>query len=89
MTTWQRREDWFGAQVEDRFVMISLETGSDVALNETAAVMWELLAEPRDEPALVDSLVEKFAVERNAGASSVAAMLSQMTQNDLIVANSG
>lgn len=84
MTIWQRREDWVGSQVEDRFVMINLDSGVYIALNETATEAWNLLADPRDEDAIVDALAGKFAVDRATCRQSVAALLQQMAANQLV-----
>jgi hypothetical protein len=83
MTAWQRREDWVGSQVDDRYVMINLESGEYVALNETATEVWMLLEEPRDADTLVDRLTASFAVDRDACRRSLDALLADMQAKQL------
>lgn len=84
MTMWQRSEDWIGSQVDDSFVMISVEDGSYVALNPTAATAWELLAQPRDEDTLVAALIDKFAVDPSHCRTAVRMLLDDMIARELV-----
>lgn len=86
MTVWRRRDDWVGAQIEDSFVMINVESGRYVSLNESAADAWEALEQPRDEAALVDALVARYDVDPAACAASVARLLERMQGLELIAA---
>lgn len=84
MAMWQRRDDWVGTQVEDHFVMIHLESGRYVALNDTAAEAWRALEEPRDDAALAGALMAKFDVDAATCEQSVPALLDRMRALDLI-----
>lgn len=81
---WQRNEDWVGTQVEDQFVMIHLEDGRYVALNETAAEAWRILEEPRDEQAIVAELTRQFDIDPQQCRESVDAMLDHMQTMELV-----
>lgn len=78
MSTWKRRDDWVGTQVDDQFVMINVESGRYVALNDTAAEVWRLIEQPRDEPALVSAMLATFDVDRDACARSVSEAMARM-----------
>lgn len=86
MTKWQRQEDWIGSQVEDSYVMINLDHGAYIALNQTAAEAWELLAEPRDEAELVAALLAKFRVDPDHCRTAVRALIEDLRGKELILA---
>ena len=84
MKSWKRRDDWVGTQVEDHLVMINVESGRYVALNDTAAEAWRLLEEPRDQEALVTALTGTFNIDREACAQSVSELMERMRSLELI-----
>jgi len=84
MKSWKRRDDWVGTQVEDHLVMINVESGRYVALNDTAAEAWRLLEEPKDQEALVTALTGTFNIDRETCAQSVTDLMERMRSLDLI-----
>lgn len=86
MTKWQQRADWVGSQVEDQYVMINIESGRYMALNDTATEAWRLLATPQDAEALTVALMDKFDVDRATCERSVATLLDTMSKSELVQA---
>ncbi|MDP3401766.1 MAG: PqqD family protein [Brevundimonas sp.] len=84
MPTWKRREDWVGTEVEDHLVMLHLESGRYVALNDTAAEAWRLLETPQDDASLVEALTEVFAVDADRCKESVTTLLTRMVGLELV-----
>ncbi len=84
MTQYQRTEGWVGSQVDDSFVILHMDTGSYVALNPTATAIWEGLSSPQTAEAVVDRLMQQFAVERATCEASVARALENMVQLKLV-----
>jgi hypothetical protein len=84
MKSWKRRDDWVGTQVEDHLVMINVESGRYVALNDTAAEAWRLLEEPQDQEALVTALTGTFNIDRETCTQSVTDLMERMRSLDLI-----
>jgi len=84
MTQYQRTDGWVGSQIDDSFVILNMDTGNYVALNATAAAIWESLASPRTSDAVVDDLLQQFAVERDACQASVVRTLEEMVQKQLV-----
>ena len=84
MTVYQRRDDWVGTQVEDHFVMIHLDSGRYIALNDTAAEAWQLLEQPRDRDSLIAELTQRFAVTPEQCAASVDKLMERMRALDLV-----
>jgi translation initiation factor IF-2 len=80
MPTWKRQDDWVGTQVDEEFVMINVESGRYVALNSTAAAVWELMADPQEENALVTRLTRDFDVDRETCALSVSRAMTRMKE---------
>lgn len=81
---WQRRKEWIGSSVDGSYVMVNVDHGSYVALNATAATVWQDLAEPRGEDAIVAALVAKFRVEPEHCRAKLRDLLDDMVQRDLI-----
>jgi Coenzyme PQQ synthesis protein D (PqqD) len=84
MAKWIRRSDWVGTQIEDRFVMIHIESGRYVALNETASEAWRVLETAQDSESLTSALMEKFEVEEAHCAKSVAQLTETMSKLEMI-----
>lgn len=80
-----RREDVFGADVEDTMLLLNAETGRYHSLNPVAARIWESLAEPTDEAALVDRLVGEFDVSPDECRKEVSSFISNLRDRSLIV----
>lgn len=78
MTTWKRLDEWVGTQVEDQFVMIHLESGRYVALNESAAETWNTLEAPTDSEGIVAALTAKFEVDEATCRATLGPLLEQM-----------
>ena len=49
-TNWVRSDDWVGTEIDGSFVMVSVESGKYVALNETAHAIWTALERRRTIP---------------------------------------
>ena len=81
---WQRQEDWVGSSVDGSFVMLNLEDGSYIALNQTAAEVWDCLAEPRDEDELVAALTERFEVAPADCREAVRTLIGDLSDRKLI-----
>ncbi|MES3101654.1 PqqD family protein [Sphingomonas faeni] len=82
---WARNADWVGTEVEDSFVMIDLATGTYLALNRTASIVWKALETPQTREAIESQLIERFAVSVDDCTTAVGALLDQM--RDLKIAH--
>jgi hypothetical protein len=84
--TWQRSDDWVGSQIEDGYVMVNINTGKYVSLNQTANAIWKALASPRTTPELCELLQAQFDVGAPACAKAVEAALETMRGLELATA---
>ena len=84
MSEWQRSDDWVGSEIEDSFVMVNIETGNYVALNSTAAAIWNALETPLAEDAIVGALTAAFDVDEAQCRAALPAALESMRKLDLV-----
>lgn len=84
---WHRKDDWVGSQVDDSFVMIHIATGQYIAMNSTAAAVWEVLEQPSDEDTIVAKLLEQFDVEPDQCRESVRRLMADFEQRELVGQN--
>jgi hypothetical protein len=82
--TWSRSEDWVGTEVEGSYVMVHVESGKYVALNETASAIWHALETPRSDRAIADYLRGRFDVSAEVCDAAVAQTIGTMTEMLLV-----
>lgn len=82
-TVWQRDESWVGAEVEDSFVMVNIDSGKYVSLNVTANAVWQALETPATTQAIEQAVLNRFAVDEDQCRHSVGALLAQMQATGL------
>lgn len=81
---WQRSDDWVGSEIEDKFVMVNIESGKYVALNATANAIWQALEQQCDEDGIVAELLGQFVVEEGECRASVLRSLGEMQKLAMI-----
>jgi coenzyme PQQ synthesis protein D (PqqD) len=74
-------------RVEDQIVVVNLETNRIFALNSTAARVWELLSEGRDDSAIHAELRQEYAVDAGELSSEIERLLQEMNAESLIQAS--
>jgi len=82
--TWSRSEDWVGTEVDGSYVMVNVESGKYVALNETASAIWHALEIPRSDRDIVDYLRGRFDVSEEACGEAVAQAIDTMSEMLLV-----
>ncbi|WP_049789209.1 PqqD family protein [Granulicella tundricola] len=65
-------------------MILDLETLVYHSLNSTASALWELLAEPKPEAALVEALCEQYEVSPEHCSVSVRGLLAQLEASKLV-----
>ena len=70
--------------VEGETIAVDLESSNYLAFNPSATDLWPLLLEGTTEDALVDRLVETFAIPREQAATDVRAFLDTLAANGLL-----
>lgn len=85
-TVWVRSDDWVGTEVDGSYVMVNVETGKYVSLNETAAAIWQALDTPQTGGQIGAYLSERFEIAPDDCAAAVAGALATMSDLSLISA---
>ena len=66
-------------------VLMHMGTASYFTLNSTGAQIWALLAQGLPPAAIVDQLVADYAVEIDRATASVQALVTQLTEQQLVM----
>lgn len=82
---WQRAQNWYGADFEDSLVMVDVELGTYVGLNNTAAAVWEVIENPATSGDIVRHLRSRFDVPLDVCAAAVNAALERFREVKLAV----
>lgn len=80
----RRNEDVFAVPVDGTMLLLNADTGSYHGLSPVACRIWELLADPIDETALVSQLLAEFAVTPEQCAREATAFLAALRARGLI-----
>lgn len=64
-------------------LMMSLAAGKYFAVSETAARIWELIAEPRTRAEIVDALLAEYEIDRATCAAETDAFLDMLITEGL------
>lgn len=84
MTILRRTGLWLDAEVGDETLMMHVETGRFMSLNETASFLWKRLETPASECDLAHALVASFEVAPEAARCDVAAFIQAAAKEGAI-----
>jgi Coenzyme PQQ synthesis protein D (PqqD) len=71
--------------VGDDVVVLDLEGSVYLKVNGSGRVLWEALTEPRTEPELIGTLIERYGIDEARAAADVVAFLDDLRARDLLV----
>lgn len=80
----ERKGDWLSARVGDEVMMMSVEHGKYIGVNEVGARIWELIEAPSDVATLCAELQREFAVSPDDCEAEVTAFLSEMEKHGAV-----
>ena len=72
------------APVEDGTVVLNMRTKRYYSLNETGAVIWQMLESDAPVPTVIAQLVASYDVDATTAANTVAQLLDELTAEALI-----
>ncbi|MEI9991668.1 MAG: PqqD family protein [Rhizomicrobium sp.] len=84
MARWKRSDQFVGTQIEDSFVILSIETASYYAFNASANDIWDLLAAPKSTEEIATALTEKYDVAPGDCLRSVERVVMDLSQKGLV-----
>lgn len=77
------------AHLEGEAVLLHMDTKDYFRLNDTAAWVWKGLERGLDRTALVDSLLERYEVERPEAEAQLDQLLGELSRRGLITTEGG
>jgi len=83
-TVWVRSDDWVGTEVDGSYVMVNVETGKYISLNETAAAIWQALDTAQSDSQIGAALSEQFEISPDECTTAVADTLATMRDMSLV-----
>lgn len=81
---WLASEDAYSAQVGDDIALMSQTNSSYYTMNSTGAFIWSLLQVPVEEADVVQSVSDKFEVDRMRCEQDVSAIFDKLKEAKLI-----
>lgn len=70
--------------LEGETIIINLENGNYYSLNTTASVVWEMIAHRLSVGDMIEWIVGRYEVEREAAAEAVVQFIEYLVQDNLI-----
>lgn len=80
-----KREEIVSGQIDDEFIMMSIETGKYHLLNVTGSRIWALLDQPRTVSELCAALTGEFKIAPAACQKEVIDFITQLAARDIVV----
>jgi hypothetical protein len=80
---WQRSQDCVSSPIEEALVILDINSGQYISLNETAAAVWELIEAPAGLGTIVDELRSRYEVEADRCRDAVMGILQNLESNGL------
>jgi hypothetical protein len=72
------------ANMDSEIVMMRVETGKYYSLGKMGSVIWSMLESPVSVQSIVDTLLDKYQIERDQCEKEVLAFLNQASQEGLL-----
>jgi len=80
----KRKDGWLAAQVGEELVMMSVDSGVYIGLNDVGARVWDLIETPRDLAEICSTLADEFETTPEVCRPEVEAFLAQLEQRGAI-----
>jgi hypothetical protein len=80
----KRTDSWIAARSGEETLMMQVETGQYMSLNDTATVVWEALEKPAMFKDVVAAVVSEFEVSEEQAGRDVETLLDGLIKNDVL-----
>lgn len=77
-------EDIIASDIDGETVMMSVENGKYYGLDSIGSVVWKMVAEPVKVADLIDTLVEKYEVDRITCENDVLVFLNSLNDDGIL-----
>jgi hypothetical protein len=85
--TLAKGENYLANEIDGEVVMMNIETGLYVSLNNTGKVIWDLLDTPKSIQTIIDLLVNTYKITLEQCTTDVVPFIEQMMQQEILVKN--
>jgi len=79
-----RKEDWLSARVGDEIMMMNVERGEYLGMNDVGARIWELIEMPSDIATICATLVREFEVSPETCEIQVRSFVADMEKHGVV-----
>ncbi|WP_404392340.1 PqqD family protein [Pseudoalteromonas phenolica] len=83
-STVSRKDDVLDCNVDNETVLMSMDTGSYISTNKQAAIIWELIEQPKNITDIVKALTLSFDVDTEQCKSDVLSFIANMQKENLV-----
>jgi hypothetical protein len=80
----QRRDGWLAAKIGEEMVMMSVESGVYLGVNEVGARVWEMIEEPKELSELCAGLAAEFEVTDEVCRAEVESFLADLEKRGAV-----
>ncbi len=81
----RRNEGLLVSELSNEMVMMDIESGNYIGLNETGRVIWEMIEAPVKVDNLVQQLVERYDISYEACCKDTLECLNKMSEQKIIM----
>ncbi len=82
-----RSEDFLSSEIDGEMVMMNIETGAYIALNETGKSIWNLVIEPKKIHDIISSLMKEYDVTKEVCENDVLPFIQLLLEQKIILRN--
>jgi hypothetical protein len=83
--TLAKGENYLANEIDGEVVMMNIETGLYVSLNNTGKVIWDMLDTPKSIESLINLLVDTYKITHEQCTTDVVPFIEQMMQQEILV----
>jgi hypothetical protein len=80
----RRKEGLLVSELGKEAVMMDIDNGNYIGLNETGKVIWDLIEEPLKVEDLIEKLVQKYDISKDQCSSETLEYLNRMQEQNIL-----
>ena len=80
-----RSENFIHNVIDGELVMMNIETGSYVSMNNTGKIIWEQLEQSKTVEEIISDLLTQFEIERSQCEADVLPFIDKMIEQNLVI----
>lgn len=79
-----QNKEVFQSKIGEEVVMLDVDSGFYFSLNSVASYIWSLMKDEIEFDSLIDSLIQRYEIERSVCISDTRDILAQMLEKKII-----